>query len=114
MPEGFGYFDTDFNAAAVEYNFFGKVSGNTNNELDPGNVGSKQGNDDPTMVIGYDAFERLTDFRVGNSVPLFFNIGRVGQQGQNTPLAECSEFVQIGRHAAGCAVSNFVVTGVNQ
>ena len=65
-------------------------------------------------MIGDDTFKGLTDFGVGYRVSFLFNIGRIGQQSQNTVLAINGELIQIGRHVADGTVSDFEVTSVNQ
>jgi len=78
MPEGPGDIYTDLNTSAVNHDFFAAGPGNINNELNAGNIGGKQRNDNASLTVGGDFIQGLTDLFIGDGISFLFHVGGIG------------------------------------
>ena len=85
----------DFDAAAVEQDLAVAFGGNVDHLLNPGNVGRKQSDNDPTRAVVGDVGDLCADLPVGNRVALLFHVGGIGQQRQHPLFAAAGKLAHI-------------------
>ena len=93
MSEGLGYICADLDTAAADHNFFSPGPGDIDNQLDSGNIGGKQSNNDTAAAVGNNFVQRLTDLFIGNGVTFFFHVGGIRQKGEDPLFTTAGKFI---------------------
>ena len=78
IPQRSGNIDTDLDASAVDNDLFAPSPGDINDELNPGDSGGNQRNNDTPLTAGDNLVLGLTDLLVRDGIALIFHIGGIG------------------------------------